>query len=234
MLVKTPEHAEHMNSKARSGAERYGQVRIMQTRLPRTTSILQISSIMWKSSRMCGVKLGVFHDSGFGVVSSEWTAFDVNGTDDLDCDWRGLMILDQPRKYGSYEIDGVPGNFSAAPDGIKLGDYGHLMDSKEFCCEGILFADLELLSLAADITPRQHRLSSMDRVAAWNLMNVDHLTLYEPLMLSLPRNDDLKSLLTSLSTPLTNRYLVLRVIQYFDVHHKILVRHCKAIRLVSK
>ena len=78
MLVKTPEHAEHMNSKARSGAERYGQVRIMQTRLPRTTSILQISSIMWKSSRMCGVKLGVFHDSGFCVVSSEWTAFDVN------------------------------------------------------------------------------------------------------------------------------------------------------------
>ena len=74
----------------------------------------------------------------------------------------------------------------------------------------------------------------MDRVAAWNLMNVDHLTLYEPLMLSLPSNDDLKSLLTSLSTPLTNRYFVLRVIQYFDVHHKILVRHCKAIRLVSK
>ena len=30
------------------------------------------------------------------------------------------MILDQPRKYGSYEIDGVPGNFSAAPDGIKV------------------------------------------------------------------------------------------------------------------
>ena len=30
------------------------------------------------------------------------------------------MILDLPRKYGSYEIRGVPGNFSPAPDGIKV------------------------------------------------------------------------------------------------------------------
>ena len=35
-------------------------------------------------------------------------------------------------------------------------------------------------------------------------------------MLSLPSNDDLKSLLTSLSTRLTNRYLVSEVIQYCD------------------
>ena len=33
------------------------------------------------------------------------------------------MILDQPRKYGSYAIDGVPGNFSAAPDGIKVSTH---------------------------------------------------------------------------------------------------------------
>ena len=31
------------------------------------------------------------------------------------------MILDQQRKYGSYEVGGVRGNFSAAPDGIKVG-----------------------------------------------------------------------------------------------------------------
>jgi len=30
------------------------------------------------------------------------------------------MILNRPRKYGSYEIRGVLGNFSAAPDGIKV------------------------------------------------------------------------------------------------------------------
>ena len=29
------------------------------------------------------------------------------------------MILDRLRKYDSYEIDGVPGYFWAAPDGIK-------------------------------------------------------------------------------------------------------------------
>ena len=76
MLVRTPELAQHMN-KARSGAERCGQVCIMQSRLPRTTRILQISSVMWKSSRICGVKLEVFHDPGFGDISGEWTAFDV-------------------------------------------------------------------------------------------------------------------------------------------------------------
>ena len=67
------QHAQHMN-KVRSGAE---QVCIMEARLPRTTRVLQISSVMWKTSRMCGVKLEVFHHSGFGDISSERTAFDV-------------------------------------------------------------------------------------------------------------------------------------------------------------
>ena len=77
MLVRTPEHAQHMN-KAHSGAERYGRACVMQTHLPQTTRILQISSVMWKSSRMRGVKLEVFHDPGFGDVSGEWTALDVD------------------------------------------------------------------------------------------------------------------------------------------------------------
>jgi len=80
------------------------------------------------------------------------------------------------------------------------------MDSKEFRCEGNLFADLESLTLKADITPKQHKPSSMDGVVAWNLTDGRHLCLYNPLILSLPSNDDLKSLLTSLSTRLTNRY----------------------------
>ena len=33
------------------------------------------------------------------------------------------MILDLPRKYGRYKIDGVPGNFSAAPDSIKVSTH---------------------------------------------------------------------------------------------------------------
>jgi len=48
---------------------------------------------------------------------------------------------------------------------------------------------------------------------AWNWMDSHHLDLYKPLMLSLPSNDNLKSLLTSFSTRLTNRYLVTSVIQ---------------------
>ena len=30
------------------------------------------------------------------------------------------MIYDRQRKYYTYEIDGVPSNFSDAPDGIKV------------------------------------------------------------------------------------------------------------------
>ena len=74
MKARMLAHARHVN-KARSGVK---QVCIMQTRLPRTTRILQISTVMWKTSRTCGVKLEAFHDPGFGDVSGEWTAFNVN------------------------------------------------------------------------------------------------------------------------------------------------------------
>ena len=30
------------------------------------------------------------------------------------------MMLDQQRKHSSYEVDGMCGNFLAAPDGIKV------------------------------------------------------------------------------------------------------------------
>ena len=33
------------------------------------------------------------------------------------------MILDRQNKCGSYEIDEVPGNFSDAPDGIKVSTH---------------------------------------------------------------------------------------------------------------
>jgi len=65
----------------------------------------------------------------------------------------------------------------------------------------------------ADITPRLHKISTMDCVTAWHRTDVNNLDLYKPLMLSLPSHDDLKALLTSLSTRLVNGYLVTRVIQ---------------------
>ena len=75
---RTPEYAQHMN-KAPSGAERYGRIFIMQTRLShQVTKILRISSVMWKSSRACEVKLELFDDPGFGDISGEWSAFDVD------------------------------------------------------------------------------------------------------------------------------------------------------------
>ena len=64
----------------------------------------------------------------------------------------------------------------------------------------------------ADITPKQHKISSRDYVAASSRTSLAHL--YKPLMSSLPSNDDLKSLLTSFSTRLTNRYLVTRIIHH--------------------
>ena len=77
MLVGAPEYAQHMN-KAHSGSEcSDAQVCVLQTHLPQTR-ILQIVSIMWKGSRMCGVNLDVFHDSGFSDISGEWIAFDVD------------------------------------------------------------------------------------------------------------------------------------------------------------
>ena len=66
----------------------------------------------------------------------------------------------------------------------------------------------------ADITPRQQNLSAR----AWSRTNFRDLNFYQPLMLSLPSNDDFKSLLTELSTRLANRFLVTRVVQYSDEH----------------
>ena len=71
----------------------------------------------------------------------------------------------------------------------------------------------------ADIIPRQRKISPEDRVMARNRTDVNFLILYKPLMLLLPSNEDLMSLLTLLSTRLTNRYLVRRVLQYSNGHH---------------
>jgi len=76
MLDRAPEHAQSMK-KAHAGAA-HCQVYILQTRLPRSTWILQTSYVMWKSSNTCGVKLEVFQDPGFGNVSDEWTGFGVD------------------------------------------------------------------------------------------------------------------------------------------------------------
>jgi len=139
------------------------------------------------------------------------------------------MIHYFPTKQDGCELlmDGVSTIFSYTPDDIKvsthtfdtlrvlrdqLGDYGHFTDSEDFCCEGNLFTDL-------NITPRQHNISKWggrqregDGVRAYHFSG-GFTELYTPLGLSLPSNDAFNSLLVSLSTRLTNRYLITRVIQ---------------------
>ena len=77
MLERAPEHAQSMK-KARSGAAS-SRVCVMETPLPWSTWILQTSCVIWKSSRICGVKLEVFRDPRFGIaLAGEWTGFDAD------------------------------------------------------------------------------------------------------------------------------------------------------------
>ncbi|KIM51524.1 hypothetical protein SCLCIDRAFT_1224464 [Scleroderma citrinum Foug A] len=222
MLDREPAHALSIVEKLQFGARVHYQIDILQTRLPRSTWILQTSYVtMWRSSRMLGVKLEVYQDPGFGNISGKWTCFGVDGTYDPNRDWQGLMIRHHPREWDGCEIrvDGVDMKFSYAPNEMKLGDCGHFTDSKDFFCEGNLFADLKSLSLTANITPRQHNMS--ERCWYWN--NDDSVKrlfcgngfnkLYKLLGQSLPSNDDLNSLLASLSTRCTNKYLITTVVQ---------------------
>ena len=78
LLKRAPEHAQSVKN-ARVGAAAR-RVYILQTRLPRSTWILQTSCVMWKSSRIRGIKLDVFQDPRFGIASGEWTGFDVDAS----------------------------------------------------------------------------------------------------------------------------------------------------------
>ena len=70
MEVTAPEHAQSMKEIQFGAASlHYGNP---------SPWILRTSCIMWKSSRLCGVKLEVFQDPGFGDVSGEWTGFDID------------------------------------------------------------------------------------------------------------------------------------------------------------
>jgi len=141
MLNRAPEYAQSMK-KARFGAGG-SRVYILQTRLSRSTWSLHASCVMW-NSWMCGVKLEVFQDPGFPIVEGKWTSFDVDvsrfffarthyhlighfiqGIDDPDRDWRGLMIRHCPSKQRSREllVDGVSMKFSYAPNDVKVSTH---------------------------------------------------------------------------------------------------------------
>ncbi|KIM59571.1 hypothetical protein SCLCIDRAFT_27265 [Scleroderma citrinum Foug A] len=211
MLSRMQQYARFMDE-AYSEAQAY----IMQTHLRQLTLH---TCVMWKSQRDSRVKLEVFQDPDFGCMSGEWTVINVEKTDDLNWDWRVLMLYHRKAQDICWlDVDRLCVKFSKAPK-EQLGDYGRFMDCEdEFCLNGNIFADLKSLPLKENITPSQHRVSGHwyqrkhDRVLA-SLSVQAFLELYKPLCLSFPMNDNIKTLLTSLSTRSTNEYLVTRVIQ---------------------
>ena len=131
------------------------------------------------------------------------------------------------------DVDGDWMDFSKAPECIKASThvFHTLFESDENSWGTMVtlratrisatketFPDLESLPSKEDIVPRQHEVSAHcyqrvgDRILA-PLNAHTSLELYKPLCLSLPINDDVKTLFTSLSTWSTNQYLVTRVIQ---------------------
>jgi len=87
------------------------------------------------------------------------------------------------------------------------------MNSEIFYREGNIFDDLRFLSLNAEFPPILHHIEprhDRDYVTS----SYGHpLTLYQPLGLSLQNTYYFNSVLSSLSTRLANRYLVIRIIQ---------------------
>ncbi|KAL4081390.1 heterokaryon incompatibility protein-domain-containing protein [Scleroderma yunnanense] len=238
MLIRGPDHARSM-AEARS-SERHGRVCIMQTSLPRSTWTVRTSCVLWESSRRCGARIEVLRYAGYGNAVGKWTGFDVEGTDDPNCDMQGLMIRHKLWRRYTLLVGGISMKFLPAPKGIKLGDYGHFTESDNFRCEGNVFIDLKSLSSKADttnITPKQHNVyekhgcnTDGDYVKVHQHNDRYHVngppvvTLYKPLGLSLPRNLHFNSFLASLSTRLMNRYLVTWVIECATVHSSELSR----------
>ncbi|KAL4072751.1 heterokaryon incompatibility protein-domain-containing protein [Scleroderma yunnanense] len=205
MLARGPEHARSM-AKARSRGERYDRVCIMQTHILGSTWTVQTSCFMWESSRKCGVRIEAFQCPVSCNVPDEWIGFNVEGTNGPNRDMRGLMIASGLNQY-ELLVDGVLMEFSLAPDGVKLGDYGHFTDSKDFHREGNIFSDFNFPVPVLEFT------SNIQYNPTGFIENKGFL--HKPLLsLSLPRNDYFNRLLTLFSTQLINRYLITRVIQY--------------------
>ncbi|KAL4062633.1 heterokaryon incompatibility protein-domain-containing protein [Scleroderma yunnanense] len=218
MLVRGPSHARSMAEVCSRGA-RYGRLWVKHTLLPGSTWTVQTSCTVWESSGNCGVRIDAFRYPY--NEPDNCRGFDVVGTNDPICDIRGLMITHSPgnefRRY-TLLVDGAAMEWSLAPKGIKLGDYGCFTVSEDFRCEGNIFSDPESLAMMLNIFPKQHKIDADSKQSTdSNYVEVrrfpDTLRLYKPLGLSLPSNHDVISLLISLSTRLTNKYLVVSLIQ---------------------
>ncbi|KAL4062249.1 heterokaryon incompatibility protein-domain-containing protein [Scleroderma yunnanense] len=211
MLQSGPDHARSI-AEARYQGGYYGCVWVKDFRLPGSIWTIRISCVVWDSSNNRGVKIDIFRDPHSGPEN--WIGLDVEGADDPNCDMQGLMMKQNKGDPYGLRVDGVNFTFSRAPDGTKVGDYGYLTDYEDFCCEGNVFDDLRSLPSRPDITPRKDKIRSdkdSGYVEAHN--SKGSVRLYDPIMWSLPSNDNVNTLLASLSTRFINGYLVTRVIE---------------------
>ena len=97
-----------------------------------------------------------------------------------------------------------------------------LAGANHFYCKGNILSDLKSeFPFIADIFPRQHKISEVDKydthttcvTAQGSNIFGDSFTLYKPIGLSVPIHKDFCSLLASLSSKCENGYLVTRVVQ---------------------
>ncbi|KAL4070100.1 hypothetical protein V8B97DRAFT_2047969 [Scleroderma yunnanense] len=215
MLSSGPDYAKFMAETRRF--ESFPRVWVKHVCFPGSTWTIRTSCIVWHSSRNRGVKIEVFRHPFSGP--EKWISFPVDGADNSNCDMQNLMISQISLDAYWLEVNGFHIRFSRAPDGTKgqLGDYGYLTDCEDFCCEGNIFDDLRSLPSKPVVTPKKDRpkddTNSDGCVTAFNLGPCGDFRLYDPVMLSLPSNDDVNTLLASLSTRFINRYLINRVIE---------------------
>ncbi|KAL4070122.1 heterokaryon incompatibility protein-domain-containing protein [Scleroderma yunnanense] len=212
MLSSGPDYAKSMAEARRS----YGHhVWVKHFCFPGSTWTIRTSCIVWDRSRNRGAKIEVFQHPYSGP--EKWIGFLVEGADDPNCDMQNLMMWQTSLDAYWLKVDGIHFRFSRAPDGTKLGDYGYLTDCEDFRCEGNIFDDLRSLPSKPVVTPKKDRpkddTDSDGCVIAFNFRLLGDFRLYDPVMLSLPSNDDVNTLLASLSTRFINRYLINRVIE---------------------
>ncbi|KAL4071630.1 heterokaryon incompatibility protein-domain-containing protein [Scleroderma yunnanense] len=120
MLLRGPEYAQSMSDMP-SQRGHYGRVWVKHTRLPESTWTVRTSSVVWENSRNRGVKVEVHQYLYNGP--DRWMGFDVEGTNNPNCDVGGLMICHSPRNVvqSSYKllVDRASMEFSPAPKGVK-------------------------------------------------------------------------------------------------------------------
>ena len=125
-------------------------------------------------------------------------------------------VQDWPGTEGRWDLDGIfsctrsdAGEYTYLPYNAwispkQLGDYGYFSDSGEFGRRGSIFDDIEPRVSKADIIPRPQEVTAGPNSS---------VVVVDDCGLSLPSNPAFNSSLASLSSRLTNAYLVTRVVQ---------------------